>query len=152
MEITIASRHANFFYSTESKRDKVEFKKNVNFSKGTTKEEMSTSTSQPIHIMEKPKLRGKKSSPFKVATNKHPTLKELREKKYLFPDSDLSGVLDDLLEKGVIEFPELKCQKKLGEPSTLNTIGTIESLVTLLKNVLHSRSALCDWLRKEESF
>jgi len=77
MEVMIASRHANSFYSTESKRDRVEFEKNVNFSKGTTKEATSTSTRQLICIMEKPKLGGKKRSSFKVVTNKRPTLKEL---------------------------------------------------------------------------
>ena len=45
MEVTIASRHANSFYSPELKREKVEFEKNVNFPKDTTKETMSTSTS-----------------------------------------------------------------------------------------------------------
>ena len=74
MEVTIASRYAHSFYSTESKRDKVEFEKNVNFSKGTTKEAMSISISQPIPIMEKPKLGGKKSTSFKIATNKRPTI------------------------------------------------------------------------------
>jgi len=48
MEVTIDSRHDNSFYPTESKKDKVEFEKNVKFSKNTTKEAMSTSTSQPI--------------------------------------------------------------------------------------------------------
>jgi len=77
MEVTIASHCDNSFCSSELRKDKVEFEKNVNFSEGTTKEAMSTSTSQPIRIMEKPKLGGKKSSSFKVATNKRPTLKEL---------------------------------------------------------------------------
>jgi len=75
MEVTIASCRANPYYSIELKSDKVEFEKNVNFSKGMTKEAMSISTSQPIRIMEKPKLGGKMSSSFKVATNKRPTLK-----------------------------------------------------------------------------
>jgi len=42
--VTIVNRHGNSFYSIEPKKDKVEFKKNVNFSKNTTKEAMSTST------------------------------------------------------------------------------------------------------------
>jgi len=40
MEVTIASRNDNSFYSTESRKDKVEFEKNINFSKSTTKEAM----------------------------------------------------------------------------------------------------------------
>jgi len=64
--------------------------------------------------MGKPKLGGKKSSLFKVATNKRPTLKEFQEKKYPFPDSDLLGMLDDLLEKRVIELPEPKLSEEVG--------------------------------------
>jgi len=37
-----------------------------------------------------------------------PTLKELQEKIYLFPDSHWPGMLDDLLEKGVLQLPESK--------------------------------------------
>jgi len=84
MEVMIANRCGNSFYSTESKKDKVEFEKNINFSKGTTKETMSTSTSQPIRIMGKPKLGGKKSLLFKVKTKKCPTLKELQERSIHF--------------------------------------------------------------------
>ena len=47
-------------------------------------------------------------------TNKRPTLKELQEKKYPFPDSDFSDMLDDLLEKGVIELPESKRPEEVG--------------------------------------
>ena len=64
--------------------------------------------------MGKPKLEGKKSSLFKDETKKRPTLKELQEKKYSFPDSNLSGMLDDLLDKGVIELPESKHPEEVG--------------------------------------
>ena len=114
MEVTIPSHRDNSFYSIESRKDKVEFEKNFNFSKGMTKEAMSTFTSQPIRIMGMPKLGGKKSSSFKVETKKHPTLKELQQKKYPFSDSDLSCMLDDLLEKGVIELSEPKRPKEVG--------------------------------------
>jgi len=77
MEVTITSRRGNSFYSIKSKKDKVEFEKNINFSKSTTKKSMSTFTSQPIHVMGKLKLGGEKSLAFKVVTNKRPTLKEL---------------------------------------------------------------------------
>jgi len=48
-------------------------------------------------------------------TRKRPTLKELQEKKYPFLDLDLSGMLDDLLEKGVIELPKPKHQEEAGK-------------------------------------
>jgi len=75
---------------------------------------MSTFTSQLIRIIGKLKLEGKKSLPFKVATKKHPTLKELLEKKYPFPNSNLSDMLDDFLEKGIIELPESKRLEEAG--------------------------------------
>jgi len=54
---------------------------------------------QPIRITRKPRWEEKRSVPFKGYTRRRPTLKELREKKYPFPNLDLSGMLDDLLEK-----------------------------------------------------
>jgi len=42
-----------------------------------------------------------------------PSLKELQEKEYSFPDSNLSGMLGDLLEKGVIQLPEPKRPKEI---------------------------------------
>jgi len=39
-------------------------------------------------------------------------LKELQEKKYQLPYSDLSRMLDKLLEKGVIESLESKCPEE----------------------------------------
>jgi len=53
-------------------------------------------------------LEREKKHAFKDTIRRCPTLKELQEEKYLFPDSDLSGMLDDLLEKGVIQLPNLK--------------------------------------------
>jgi len=84
MEVTIAVHCSNSFYSTKSRKDKAKFEKNVNFSKSTTKEAMSTSTIQPIRIRGRLKLEGKKSSSFKVTTKKRTTLKEIQEKKYQF--------------------------------------------------------------------
>ena len=51
---------------------------------------------------------------FKVATKKRPTLKERQGKKYPFPDSDLSHMLDDLFKKGVIELPKPRRLEEAG--------------------------------------
>jgi len=48
MEVTIANRRCNSFHFTESKKDKVEFKRNVKFSKNSTKEAMFISIGEPI--------------------------------------------------------------------------------------------------------
>ena len=41
-------------------------------------------------------------------------MKELQEKKYPLPDSYMSGMLDDLLEKVVVELLESKRPKEVG--------------------------------------
>jgi len=41
-------------------------------------------------------------------------VKELQQKKYMFPDSDLPGMLDDLLEKWVIQLSKLNRPEDVG--------------------------------------
>jgi len=63
---------------------------------------------------------------FKGIMRRRPTLEELQEKKYLFPDSDLPGMLDELLEKGVIQLLELKRPEEVertADPNTAVMIG-----------------------------
>jgi len=55
-----------------------------------------------VHISGGPDPEKKRSAPFKDTIRRRSTLKELRDKKYLFPDSDLPGILDDILKKWVI--------------------------------------------------
>ena len=85
IQVAIAS-HGNSFSIAESKRDRAEVKRNVKFSKNSTKNTI----------------------------RRRPTLKELQEKKYLFPDSNLPEMLDDLLEKGVIQLLEPKRPEEVG--------------------------------------
>ena len=48
------------------------------------------------------------------------TLKELEKKKYHFLDSDVPNMLEDLLQKNVIELPECKHKKKMGHVNNPN--------------------------------
>ena len=48
MEMMIANHRGNDFSSTESQKDKVEFKKNVNSSKNMIKEAMSITIGDPV--------------------------------------------------------------------------------------------------------
>ena len=48
------------------------------------------------------------------------TLKELEEKKYHFPDSDVPSMLEDLLQKKVIELPECKRPEEMGHVNDPN--------------------------------
>jgi len=65
-------------------------------------ETMTVTKTEPVRITGKPNSEEKRSMPFKDTMRRRPTLKELQQKKYSFPDSNLLGMLDDLLEKGVI--------------------------------------------------
>ena len=40
-------------------------------------------------------------------------MRELEQKAYLFPNSDMAAMLDDLLEKKVIELPECKLPEEM---------------------------------------
>ena len=50
MEVTIAKYYGTSFGFTKSKKDKVEFKRNVEFSKNSTKEEMSIFGAKLVQI------------------------------------------------------------------------------------------------------
>ena len=108
MEITKANCRGKSSSSNEFKKDKGETKKSSKPSKASTKETMTTSVEKPVRILEKSMPEEKKRSSSRDGRRKRPTLKELQEKKYPFPDSDLSGMLDDLLENEIIELLVLK--------------------------------------------
>ena len=63
------------------------------------------------------------------------TLKELEEKKYHFSDSNVPSMLEDLLQRKVIELLECKHPKEMGCVDDLTTIVTTKSLATPWKNV-----------------
>jgi len=75
------------------------------------------SDEEPVQISGKSRLGEKKGSSFTGGGRKRPTLKELQEKKYPFPHSDLSGMLGDLLENGIIELPTPKRPEEAGKTS-----------------------------------
>ncbi|OIT29925.1 hypothetical protein A4A49_51406 [Nicotiana attenuata] len=81
--------------------DQKEFKKNV-ASKNQTKESVAV-----------------KATPVKVTTKqkekRRPTLKELKAKVYPFPDSDVPTILDEQLDKKVIDLPESKRPEEIGK-------------------------------------
>jgi len=60
------------------------------------------------------KLEDEKSTHFKDATRRRPMLIEFQEKKYAFPNSNLSRRLDNILKKGIVELPKPKRPDKPG--------------------------------------
>jgi len=92
----------------------VNLRKNPKYTKSSNKESMVVSTGEPVRISGKPKHENKKGGFSRDTAKKRPTLKELQEKKYPFHDSDFLGMLDDLLENGVIQLPEPKRFEEAG--------------------------------------
>ncbi|KAK9698349.1 hypothetical protein RND81_08G097900 [Saponaria officinalis] len=101
--------------------EKKEFKKTDKNSKGASKETMIVTTSTtPVKISANPKLDKKKETSTRNSNQNRLTLQELQAKKYPFPDSDLSGMLDDLLEKEVIQLPEPKRPNQVNKTNDPN--------------------------------
>ncbi|KAH7847365.1 hypothetical protein Vadar_025265 [Vaccinium darrowii] len=112
MEISIANHGGKNPAILEKPSDKRDVKKGDKFSKGTTKDSMMITTA-PVKITAKDKKREVKKEFRPVEKGNRPTLKELQAKKYPFPDSDVPGMLEDLLEK-VIQLPECKRPEEIG--------------------------------------
>ncbi|CAL2271127.1 unnamed protein product [Prunus armeniaca] len=113
MELSIASHGGKHEPVIEHKKEKVFGQKTDKPVKKPTKEAMTINT-VPVKISTRDKKREVKrmESSREVDRRRH-TLKELEEKTYPFPDSDVIGMLEDLLEKKVIELPECKRPEKM---------------------------------------
>jgi len=57
---------------------------------------------------------------FQKSERKKSSLKEWQEKVYPFPDSDISSILDDLLEVNLIELSKVKCLKEANQVDNSN--------------------------------
>ncbi|KAM2473138.1 hypothetical protein PS1_006001 [Malus domestica] len=104
MELSIA-HHGKKESISDYKNDKVVGPKEEKTVWKPIKETMTVNTA-PIKIS----TRGKaiQTEAFRDQEMRRRTLKELEEKTYPFPDSDVVAMLDDLLDKKVISFPECR--------------------------------------------
>ena len=84
------------------KRTRLKSRRREEGDKNSTKEAITVSKVELVRNMGKLNSKGKRRVPFKDTIRRCPILKELQKKKYPFPDLDLLGMLDDLLEKRVI--------------------------------------------------
>ncbi|KAM2374308.1 hypothetical protein ACFXTH_043238 [Malus domestica] len=114
MELSIA-HHGKKEPITDFKRDKVFTSRADNHGKKPAKEAFTTkiipikTSSAPVKISFNNKAKKiKRSEPSHTQDRYKNTLRELEQKVYPFPDSDMDAMLDDLLEKKVIELPECK--------------------------------------------
>ncbi|KAM1551480.1 hypothetical protein ACFX10_043606 [Malus domestica] len=114
MELSIAN-HKKKEPITDFKNDKV-FASNVDKTRKKPANEVVTinttlikTLSAPIKISSKSKAKEiKRDEPSCTQDRYKNTLRELKQKMYPFPDSDMVAMLDDLQEKKVIELPECK--------------------------------------------
>ncbi|KAM1734637.1 hypothetical protein ACFX11_020085 [Malus domestica] len=104
MELSIA-HHGKKEPIADYKDDKVLGTKVEKAAWKPTKEAMTVNTA-PVKIS----TRGKaiQTEAFRDQEMRRHTLKELEEKTYPFPDSDVVAMLDDLLDKKVISLPECR--------------------------------------------
>ncbi|KAM1154915.1 hypothetical protein ACFX2B_025641 [Malus domestica] len=104
MELSIA-HHGKKEPIADYKNDKVLGTKVEKVAWKPTKEAMTVNTA-PVKIS----TRGKaiQAEGFRDQEMRRRTLKELEEKTYPFPDSDVVAMLEDLLEKKVIGLPECR--------------------------------------------
>ncbi|XP_009770181.2 uncharacterized protein [Nicotiana sylvestris] len=109
MELSIASHGKAYPFS-----DQKEFKKNV-ASMNQTKESMVVKATS-VKVTTKQKVKEDKTpSQYPKEEKRRPTLKELEAKVYPFLDSDVPTILDELLDKKVIDLPESKRPEKIGK-------------------------------------
>ncbi|KAM2625639.1 hypothetical protein TB1_032477 [Malus domestica] len=104
MELSI-THHGKKEPIADYKNDKVLGPKLEKTAWKSTKEAMTVNTA-PVKIP----TRGKaiQTEAFRDQEMRRCTLKELEEKTYPFPDSDVVAMLDDLLDKKVISLPECR--------------------------------------------
>ncbi|KAM2151279.1 hypothetical protein ACFX1R_045745 [Malus domestica] len=115
MELSI-SNHGKNEPIIDFKKDKLFALKVDKILKKPAKEAFTVKTTPiktspaPVKISSKNKAKEiKRSEPSRTQDRYKNTLRELKQKTSFFPDSDVATMLDDLLEKKVIELPECKC-------------------------------------------
>ncbi|KAA0043322.1 uncharacterized protein E6C27_scaffold110G002330 [Cucumis melo var. makuwa] len=116
MELSIANRGNNDLLVSEVRKEKKEVKSTQKVLKGATKEAMVVSTT-PLKLVSKEKKIEKRQD---EGEKRHPTLNERQEKIYPFPNSDLPDMLDQLLEKQLVQLPECKRPVEMGRVNDPN--------------------------------
>ncbi|KAL0374252.1 UNVERIFIED_CONTAM: hypothetical protein Sradi_3340900 [Sesamum radiatum] len=113
MELSIAN-HKTAFPIDDQRKDKKDLKRSEKFTKPSSKEFMAIKTA-PIKISSNSRKKSEKSEDQHVTNDRRrPTLKELQEKEYPFPDSDVPYIFDELMERKLIELPESKRPDEAG--------------------------------------
>ncbi|KAA0033246.1 ty3-gypsy retrotransposon protein [Cucumis melo var. makuwa] len=111
MKLSIASRGTKDFPVPEVRKDK-EAKSAEKVVKSSMKESMVVNTS-PLKFSKRKEGRAEKKDD--GSERRRLTLKERQEKVYPFPDSDIADMLEQLLEKQLIQLPKCKRPEQAGK-------------------------------------
>ncbi|TYK28163.1 ty3-gypsy retrotransposon protein [Cucumis melo var. makuwa] len=112
MELSIASRGTKDFPVPEVRKDKKETKSAEKVVKSSVKESMVVNTT-PLKFSKRKEGRAEKKDD--GSERRRLTLKERQEKVYPFPYSDIADMLEQLLEKQLIQLPECKRPEQAGK-------------------------------------
>ncbi|MCQ7416343.1 hypothetical protein NP118_23335 [Salmonella enterica] len=118
MELSIATRGNKDSIVPDGRKEKKEVKNTEKATKSTTKESMVVNAA-PFKFSSKGKEK-KIEKQQEGGERRRLTLKERQEKVYPFPDSDISDMLEQLLEKQLIELPECKRPEEMGRVNDPN--------------------------------
>ncbi|KAJ9678324.1 hypothetical protein PVL29_020478 [Vitis rotundifolia] len=114
MELSIANHGSKKDLTINHQREGHDGKMSDKTSKKPIQESMTINTA-PVKISARDKKKKvKEAGPTQENERRRFILKELEEKKYHFPDFDVPSMLEDLLQKKVIELPECKCPEEMG--------------------------------------
>ena len=120
MQLNITNHGFKKDLIVDQQKERHDGKKNDKTSKKPIQESMTVNTT-PIKISPRDKKKEvKKARPTQENERRRFTLKELEEKKYHFPDPDVSNMLEDLLQKKVIELPKCECPNEMGRVNDSN--------------------------------
>ncbi|KAA0042439.1 ty3-gypsy retrotransposon protein [Cucumis melo var. makuwa] len=112
MELSIASRGAKDFPIPKVRKDKKETKGVEKVVKSTVKESMVVNMT-PLKFSKRKEGRAEKKDD--GSERRHLTLKERQKKVYPFLDSDIADMLEQLLEKQLIQLSEHKRPEQAGK-------------------------------------
>ncbi|KAL0340189.1 UNVERIFIED_CONTAM: hypothetical protein Sradi_4535700 [Sesamum radiatum] len=105
MELSIAN-YKTAFPTDDQRKDKKDLKRSEKFTKSNIKESIAIKTT-PVKISSNNLKKLEKPKDQHMTNDRHrPTIKELQEKEYPFPNSNVLYIFYELLEKYLIELPE----------------------------------------------
>ena len=120
MKLSIANHGVKKDFLVDQQRERHNGKESDKNSIKLIQESMTVNTT-PIKISTRDKKKEvKETKPTQENKRCRFTLKELEEKKYHFPDSGVPRMLEDQLQKKVIELLECKRPKEMGCVNDLN--------------------------------